>query len=107
MNPTTRGRTMQALAELLEEQIEAIRTRDVDRYLATQASMEATCAELRRKRGEPSAPAARAWAATVRRLAATVRELLASVRAPWTELVKEVVGQSAGRASPVGIDMKV
>jgi hypothetical protein len=107
MNPTMRGSAMQVLAELLDKQIAAIRARDLESFMATQAPMEAACARLRRERDETPLPLERAWAATVRRLAATVHVLLAGMRQPWADLVKEVVGPSADRASPVSLDLHV
>jgi len=107
MNPTPRCKALQELASVLESQLQAIRKGDLEAYMASQPAMEAVCGQLRPWHGQPTTPAERAWAGTVRRLSRSVRHLVSAMSQPFDELVKHVAAKSAGRASPLGLDLRV
>lgn len=107
MNPTPRCKALQELASVLESQLIAIRKGDIEGYMASQPAMEAACSQLRPWHGQPSTPAERAWAGTVRRLSGSVRDIVDVMTQPFCDLVQHVAAASTGRAGPVGLDLRV
>jgi hypothetical protein len=107
MNRKPRSVVLAELADLLLKQSAAIRERDLERYVATYAPLERLCTQLRSAEGQATDPLERAWAATVRRLSRSIRAMLQTMQQPWSDLVREVVAESAGRAGPVGLDLRV
>jgi len=107
MNPTPRCKALQELASVLERQLQAIRKGDLEAYMASQSAMEAACSQLRPWHGQPSNPAERAWAGTVRRLSRSVHDLMDAMSQPFCELVQQVATASTGRTAPLGLDLHV
>lgn len=107
MEPTPRCKALQELASVLERQLTAIRSDDLNAYMASQSAMEAACSRLRPWHGQPSTPAERAWASAVRRLSLSVQDLMDAMNQPFYELVRHVAAQSTGRAGPLGLDLRV
>ncbi len=107
METTPRCKALQDLAGVLDGQLKAIRTGDLNAYTASQSALEAACSRLRAWHGQPSTPAERAWAITVRRLSGSIHDLMDAMSQPFHELVRSVAAQSTGRAGPLGLDLRV